>query len=186
MISKHGALEGGQYLDPRSKKTFAFDHLRKEATNVQDAEVDAESEGLRSAVDAAVKAYAEDHYPAGVSSVCIMLGHLGYADIDICSIRCLLKATMSSSASRTTSSTPTISGTAAGDRNGKFGVSNFIPKSDHANRTFNKSSGALKGVLKVQVHYYEDGNVQLVSQKKVGQVEFVSLCIDSFARLRPT
>ena len=42
----------------------------QEASNVQAVEVDADAEALRSAVEHAAKDHADDHFPAGVSTVC--------------------------------------------------------------------------------------------------------------------
>ncbi len=40
--------------------------------------------------------------------------------------------------------------------------------------SFTKSTGALAGKLKAQVHYYEDGNVQLAAAKNVASTVAVS------------
>lgn len=95
LITKHAAQEDGTYLDPRSKQTFTFDHLRKVlsfeqgintprmvaddicpflfmeqvATNPQPAAIDEEAEPFRAALDTATLEYAEAHYPAGISAV---------------------------------------------------------------------------------------------------------------------
>eukprot|EP00042_Codosiga_hollandica_P037726 m.300567 g.300567 ORF g.300567 m.300567 type:complete len:281 (-) comp55212_c2_seq3:1872-2714(-) len=132
LITKHAAQEDGTYLDPRSKQTFTFDHLRKVATNPQPAAIDEDAEPFRAALDTATQEYSEAHYPAGISAV--------YAkgnDFVICI------------------------------EDHKFNPDNFWNGRWRSEWTVNKTTGEAKGVLKVQVHYYEEGNVQLVSQKKI-------------------
>ena len=46
----------------------------QEATNLQAVEVNAGEETLRAVVDAAFKDYADDHYPAGVTTVTWLFG----------------------------------------------------------------------------------------------------------------
>lgn len=41
--------------------------------------------------------------------------------------------------------------------------------------TVNSGSVEIRGVLKAQVHYYEDGNVQLVSSKDIKETLVVSV-----------
>lgn len=49
----------------------------------------------------------------------------------------------------------------------KFQPNNFWNGRWRSRWTFNKSTGELEGLLRVQVHYYEDGNVQMQSNKSV-------------------
>jgi len=133
LVTEHGKQADGRYLDPRSKQSFAFDHLRKEASDLQAAEVDG-VDGFREAVETASTTYAEDHYDKGVCSV--------YGSGDTV-IACL--------------------------EHHKFQPQNFWNGRWRSEWTLNKSSGELTGVLRVTVHYYEDGNVQLNSEKKVAE-----------------
>lgn len=56
----------------------------------------------------------------------------------------------------------------------KFQPSNFWNGRWRSEWRFDKSSGETTGLLRVQVHYYEDGNVQLQSHKKVAKKIIVS------------
>ena len=57
-------------LIPRSKQSFKYDHLRKEASDLQPWTTDcAGVEGLRSAIEADVAIYVKNHYNHGVSAV---------------------------------------------------------------------------------------------------------------------
>lgn len=57
-------------LIPRSKQSFKYDHLRKEASDLQPWTTDcAGVEGLRSAIEADVASYVKNHYNHGVSAV---------------------------------------------------------------------------------------------------------------------
>lgn len=72
LVSKHGHVGGNRFIDPRSKQTFAFDHMRQIAS---DPEPSSEAEDpQRAGVDTAVQAYIAEHYPAGVSAT---YGHSG-------------------------------------------------------------------------------------------------------------
>lgn len=60
---------GSRFYDPRTKQSFKYDHLRKEASDYQPYEPDSLAEPWRSAVDIETLAYTANHYRHGVSSV---------------------------------------------------------------------------------------------------------------------
>lgn len=141
VITEFNDLGGSRFYDPRTKQSFKYDHLRKEATDYQNYDIDATAEPWRSALDIETLAYTANHYRHGVCSV------FGKSQGNQITLTICLEDHQ------------------------------FQPKNYWNGRwrsqwhvTFQPGSGStaseIKGVLKVQVHYYEDGNVQLVSSKE--------------------
>lgn len=60
---------GGRFFDPRTKQSFKYDHLRKEASDFQNYEPDPIAETWRSALDVEAIQYTANHYRHGVCSV---------------------------------------------------------------------------------------------------------------------
>lgn len=62
----------GRFYDPRTKQSFKFDHLRKEASDYQDMEPDATAEPWRAAFDVEAINYTNSHYRNGVC-ICLIV-----------------------------------------------------------------------------------------------------------------
>jgi len=139
LITEHNDLGGGRFTDARSKQSFKYDHLRKEASEYQPWEPDSSMESLRAAVETEVTEYCLNHYRHGVSSTFSKTTEEGEKAI-VCCIE-----------------------------DHQFQPKNFWNGRWRSQWTVVVSGqqAELTGVLKVQVHYYEDGNVQLVSSKEV-------------------
>ncbi|KAG7203308.1 hypothetical protein KM043_010397 [Ampulex compressa] len=140
LITEHNDLGGQRFYDARSKQSFKYDHLRKEAQDYEAYVPDAIAEPWRSALQEEITTYTENHYRHGACSV--FGKNLGG---NITLTACI--------------------------EDHQFQPKNFWNGRWRSVWTvsFSPSSGSaeLRGSLKVQVHYYEDGNVQLVSSKEV-------------------
>ncbi|KAJ8660416.1 hypothetical protein O0I10_003874 [Lichtheimia ornata] len=132
IVSSHGKVGEDRYLDPRSKQTFKFDHMRLIASELESHDIDESLEELRSTIETEVAAYVKDHYPEGVCTVYATDEHrIVIAIVD-----------------------------------NKYNPGNYWNGRWRAVWTFDTQSGELKSVTKINVHYYEDGNVQLNAEKE--------------------
>lgn len=142
LITDYNDLGSDRFYDPRSQQSFTYDHLRKEAKEFKLWEPDQTTEIWRKALEEACTSYVQDHYRHATCSV-----FSNNVDRNITLNACI--------------------------EDHQFQPKNFWNGSWRSiwSVTFNPDSGTadLKGVIKVQVHYYEDGNVQLVSSKDISE-----------------
>lgn len=140
LITKYGEVNDNEYLDPRGKAVIQFDHIKREVVGHRaiSGELHQETEPYRAAFDNAVNSYCGEHYVNGGSTV---YGTKKGSDFNI---------------------TICISSS-------KFNPNNFWNGRWRSVWTCTFTSGGkvnISGVIKLNVHYYEDGNVQLTSTTK--------------------
>lgn len=139
LVTDYNDLGGGRFADPRTKQSFRYDHLRKEASDLQPWQANASLEPLRFAIETESTAYTLNHYKHGIcSAFSVTDGEIGKGIV-----LCI--------------------------EDHQFQPKNFWNGRWRSVWTVKQDGGQaeVSGLLKVQVHYYEDGNVQLVSSKEI-------------------
>lgn len=145
LISEHNDLGNGRFYDPRSKQSFKFDHLRIEASDLESWEPDNSTETWRSLIELELDTYTASHYKNGTSSV------FAKKQGETLQINACIE-------------------------DHQFQPKNYWNGRWRSYWTINIEGNnvEVKGNLKVQVHYYEDGNVQLVSSKDIKETVVVT------------
>nr|CAD2160619.1 unnamed protein product [Meloidogyne enterolobii] len=142
LVTEHNELSDGRFVDPKSQKTFKYDHLRKEAVEVHPVgskELDDKHEQWRKILQKEVDEYVHEHfYKTGVAAVFTPLHKEKTIILCIESHQFQPKNFW----------------------NGRWRSEWHLPLFD-GKATTHKCTGKLR----LQVHYYEDGNVQLISEK---------------------
>lgn len=137
LIAPQAEVSGNEYIDPHSKQVVTFDHITHEVTGTRDlaGELDQEVEPFRQALQEAATHYTSEHYKWGTCGVFSKKEGGNF----------ILLLCISSA---------------------KFEPKNYWTGRWRSNWTISFASGgngnvSLQGKVKIDVHYYEDGNVQL-------------------------
>jgi len=120
-----------RFLDPRSKTTFAFDHISLEASDPRPVKADPESEPFRAALEGATLTYLSSHYHDGVTSVVAKTGNPRQFIVQIVA--------------------------------NKYNPTNYWSGRLRSQYDIDIEEKAVVGKIYVNVHYYEQGNVQLAT-----------------------
>jgi len=137
IVCKHGELSASEYVDPPNARVLSFDHFTQAVTSARGldgGEIDGEAEPWRDALQRAVSTYAADVYDNGHALVFVSRpGGAGF--------------------------TLTVAISSALFNSGNFYNGRW--RSVWSVAVQPGKSAQLTGSLRVNVHYYEDGNVQL-------------------------
>jgi len=141
LITKDGSLDGSKrFYDPNSSKSFTYNYLKNEASDIQEEDRDAGAEKWREAIQVALKPYLDEFFPAHVTAI------YGKVEDDLVTITVCIE-------------------------DHKYNPNNFWNGKWKSkwDVKFPTAGGYAKveGTMSAQVHYYEDGNVQLLSNKNV-------------------
>jgi len=144
LITQHNNVEANVFHDPNSQKSFKYDHLKKTTSEVKDHSV--EDPPLRKALDEKVREMVSKQY--GASGSCGVF-YKGCPEEHPTYVVCI--------------------------ENHKFQPANMWNgrwRSEYT-VTVQGSEAVVEGVIKVQIHYFEDGNIQLVSKRDV-RAQYIS------------
>lgn len=136
------------FYHPATKRVFKFDHLRQIASQISAFEshpsYSGDKEPIRCGLQSAFSAYIKDHYQEGVDGTYYCLNERRRLNTD----KIVLAAASN-----------------------KFSPSNFWNGRWRTQWIVDLVDKKLEGDLKVQVHYYEDGNVQLNTHKAIPAID---------------
>ncbi|XP_055503702.1 F-actin-capping protein subunit alpha-2-like [Leucoraja erinacea] len=140
LITEHGDLRNGCFLDPKQKVIFKFDHLNKTVSDIKPCTVVNPVENWRTAIESALTSYVKKHYPKGNLSV--------YGKK--CRDQKIITACIESHKFQ---------------RNEFW---NGFWKSEWK-LVHSASQAEVSGIIKVKAHYFEEGSITLISNTEVNQ-----------------
>jgi len=142
ILCKYAEIDSSHYIDPRSNKILTVDHAKGVVTKVEDNTTTEkeEDQALREGLQKTIDKYINDHYLSGISTV--FQSPEGENELVICI-------------------------TAS-----KFNESNLWSgrwRSVYRVAFQDDKKVKVSGTMKVNVHYYERGNIQLNTSKEYGE-----------------